>query len=151
MNLLKKIGAGIFITFGLMIAILAVSDLTDAEESKEDKEGALAALIVFGIPSGMIGGALAWNVFQGGKKQKEKLAAQERDRLQSIFYLLLKKHNGSITPLLIAMESKLSPADAKVYLDQKAKEFDANFEADDQGGIIYQFNLGNLGRSLPEE
>jgi hypothetical protein len=151
MNLLKKIGAGIFITFGLMILVLAVGDLTDAEKSKEDKDGAFAALIVFGIPSGMIGGSLAWNVVQGGRKQKEKLAAQESDRLQSIFYLLLKNNHGSITPLLFAMEAQLSPTDAKVYLDQKAKEFDANFDADDQGGIIYQFNLGNLGRSLPEE
>lgn len=148
MKLIKKIGAGIFITFGLMILVLAVTELADAEKSKEDKDGAFAALIVFGIPSGIIGGALAWNVIQGGKKQEEKLAAQESDRLHSIFYLLLKKHNGSITPLILAMESKLSPADARVYLDQKAKEFDANFEADDQGGIIYQFNLG---RSLPEE
>ncbi len=151
MNLIKKIGAGIFITFGLMILVLAVTELADTQKSKEDKDGAFAALVVFGIPSGIIGGALAWNVVQGGKKQKEKLAAQKIDRLQSIFYLFLKKHNGSITPLLFAMESKLSPADARIYLDQKAKEFDAHFDVDDQGGIIYQFNLGNLGRSLPEE
>lgn len=148
MNLIKKVGAGIFITFSLMILLLAVGDITNSEKTKKNKDGAFAALIVFGVPSGIIGGALAWNIFQGGKKQKEKLAAQESDRLHSIFYLLLKKHNGSIAPLLFAMESKLSPADAKVYLDQKATEFDANFEADDQGRIIYQFNLG---RSFPEE
>ncbi|NJL90889.1 MAG: hypothetical protein HC916_14670 [Coleofasciculaceae cyanobacterium SM2_1_6] len=125
-----------------MVLTFAAIDLTDAEKSKEDKDGALAALIIFGIPSGIIGGATAWNIVRDEKKKEEQVATQESDRLQSIFYLLLRNNNGFITTLLFAMEAKISPEDAKAYLDQKAKEFSASFDVDDQGGIIYQFNLG---------
>lgn len=142
MKLFQKISAGILITFSLLIAILAIVGLADPQAPQKDKEGAFAALVIFALPPGVLGQFLIWNVLRTERKEKEALTLRESDRLQSIFYLLLKKHSGELTPLLFAMETKLSPGDARTYLDQKAKEFEANFEVDDQGDITYRFNVG---------
>lgn len=140
MKLFQKISAGILIAFSLMIAVMMLGEL--ANPKAKDKGGAFAALIIFGLPPGVLGQFLIWNVLRTERQEKEALVAKENDRLQSIFYLLLKKHRGELTPLLFAMETKLSPGEARQYLDQKAKEFEANFEVDDRGDIIYRFNVG---------
>lgn len=142
MRLFQKISAGILISFSLLIVAFAFNDLANPKTPQTEKEGAFAALIIFGLPPGALGGFLVWNVLRTERKEKEALAKEESDRLQSIFYRLLKKHSGSITPLLFAMETKLSAVEARAYLDQQAKEFEANFEVDDRGDVIYRFNLG---------
>lgn len=142
MKLFQKISAGILITFSLLIAILAIGGIASPQAPQKEKEGAFAALVIFALPPGILGQFLIWNVLRTERKEKEALARKESDRLQSIFYRLLKKHGGQLTPLLFAMETKLSPGDARQYLDQKAKEFEANFEVDDRGDITYRFNVG---------
>jgi len=140
MRLLQKISAGILITFGLMFTVALIADI--ANPKTDNKAGAFGALILVGLAPGCVGGFLIWNVLSNERKEREALESQESDRLQSIFYQLLKTHNGEITPLSFAMETKLSPQDARNYLDQKAKEFEANFDVDDRGDITYRFNLG---------
>jgi hypothetical protein len=71
------------------------------------------------------------------QQQAEK---RKRDRLQSIFYWLLKEGKGQLTLLSFAMEAQLSAEAARQYLDQKAKEFNATFGVCDGGGIVYIFN-----------
>jgi large subunit ribosomal protein L7/L12 len=39
------------------------------------------------------------------------------------------------------MEAQLSGEQARDYLDERAKEFNATFEPLDDGGIVYQFHL----------
>ena len=147
MKLFQKISAGILIAVSLMIAVMMLGEL--ANPKAKDKEGAFAALIIFALPPGALGQFLIWNVLRTERKEKEALALKESDRLQSIFYLLLKKHSGELTPLLFAMETRLSAGEARTYLDQKAKEFEANFEVDDRGDITYRFNVGK--KSLEQE
>ncbi len=148
MRLFQKISAGVLITFSLMITVLAIADI--ANPHAKNKDGAFGALIVLGLPPGALGGFLVWNVLRTERKEKEALAKQESDRLQSIFYLLLKNHGGEITSLLFSMETKLSADESKAYLDQKAKEFDANFDVDENGGITYRFNIGrSIGSKSP--
>ena len=149
MRLFQKISAGVLISFSLLIAVLAFGDLANPQTPQKDKEGAFAALVIFGLPPGILGQFLIWNVLRAERKEKEALARNESAQLQSVFYHLLKKYNGELTPLLFAMETKLSAGDARAYLDQKAKEFDANFEVDDRGDITYKFNVGrkSLGQN----
>ncbi len=147
MRLFQKISAGILIAVSLMIAVMMLGEL--ANPKAKDKEGAFSALIIFALPPGALGQFLIWNILRTERMEKEALAKEESDRLQSIFYLLLKKHSGELTPLLFAMETKLTAGDARTYLDQKAKEFEANFEVDDRGDITYRFNLGK--KSLEQE
>jgi hypothetical protein len=43
--------------------------------------------------------------------------------------------------LSFAMQSQLPATEAKEYLDQKAKEFNANFQVNEAGGVSYHFDV----------
>ncbi|NJL89190.1 MAG: hypothetical protein HC916_04835 [Coleofasciculaceae cyanobacterium SM2_1_6] len=141
MKLFQKISAGILISFGLLVTFLAIREIANPQTSQKDKEDFFEVMVFYGWTSGISGAFLVRNVLQTEKKEKESLAAKERERLQSIFYSLLKEHKGELPFLLFAMETKLSPDEARHYLDQKVKEFRGNSEVDNQGEIIYRFNL----------
>jgi hypothetical protein len=69
------------------------------------------------------------------------LTQQKNQHLRSQFYQILQTNNGRITLLGFAMQSQLPAAEAKEYLDQKAKEFNANFQVNEEGGVSYHFDL----------
>ena len=139
MKFITKITAGVLLGIGLPIALWAISDVANPKST--DKEGALAALCLFGLPPSALGG---WLVL-GGRRRSEQ---EDYDRLQTNFFNLLKRGNGRITALGFAMETGLTGAMAKTYLDERAREFGANFDVDDDGNLFYRFNLE--GVSLPE-
>lgn len=89
---------------------------------------------VFGFPAAVWGGWLAKSLYRQGQNE-------ERDRLHSTFYRLLKEGNGQIAVMRFAMEAQLSAVAAKQYLDEKAKQFDAEFGVSEEGGIFYYFIL----------
>ncbi|MFB2773480.1 hypothetical protein ACE1AT_30050 [Pelatocladus sp. BLCC-F211] len=72
------------------------------------------------------------------RKQHQKLLS---DRLQSIFYRLLEEKSGTISVLSFAKEAQISGDEAKHYLDAKAKEFNATFDVNPQGGVYYHFHI----------
>jgi hypothetical protein len=145
----EKLAAGWLLTVAFMFLAIAASALLEkpqnqqatlpnthecaVDKSIEKKQSTALGGLMFGIPSLFLGGWLVLGLYGQGKKE-------ERDRLDSTFYRLLKQGNGDITVLLLAMETQLPAAVAKQYLDQKAKEFDATFEVTDNGGIYYHFN-----------
>ncbi|WP_242036669.1 bL12 family ribosomal protein [Leptolyngbya sp. FACHB-321] len=140
MRLITKIAAGVLLGIGVPIVLWAVTDIANPRVTDKDREGAVAALCFFGIPPSALGG---WLVF-GGRRRSEQ---QEHDRLQSTFFKLLKQGDGRITALGFAMETGLTGAMAKAYLDERAEEFTANFDVDEEGNMSYRFNLGSV--SLP--
>ncbi len=89
---------------------------------------------VLGFPAAAWGGWLALSL-------KRKNQNEGYDRLHSTFYRLLKQGNGQITVMRFAMEAQLSATAAQQYLDEKAKEFDADFGVNEEGGIFYYFIL----------
>lgn len=139
MKLIKKLSAGLLLTFGGLVLLVPLIVFTmpnqDAspEDKQEDRDAALGGLAL-GLPAVALGGWLA----RGLQKQHSK---ETRDRLQSIFYQLIQDGDGTITTLRFAAEAQLSGKEAKQYLDEKAKEFDANFDVNSEGGISYRFNL----------
>ncbi|MGM3309768.1 hypothetical protein ACSQ6I_27930 [Anabaena sp. WFMT] len=135
MKLLKKIFAGSFLIIGLAILLLGTMELIDSNKSKEDKEGALAAIVVFGIPSTTIGTWIIWSLHQQ-HQQKLKQFQLEREQL---FLRLLQQEEGRVTITKFALFAQISIEEAKQYLDEKAKQLNANFETSDQEGIIYKF------------
>ncbi|XHX78863.1 MAG: bL12 family ribosomal protein [Stenomitos frigidus ULC029] len=139
MRLITKITAGVLLGIGVPITLWAVTDVVNPQST--DREGAVAALCFFGIPPSALGG---WLVLGGRRKSKQ----EEHDRLQSTFFKLLKQGNGRITALGFAMETGLTGAMAKAYLDERAEEFVANFDVDEEGNMSYRFNLE--GVSLPK-
>ncbi|MCV3214985.1 hypothetical protein OGM63_15930 [Plectonema radiosum NIES-515] len=121
----------------LMVSASALSELPDKDQNtleQEDATDTFVGGIALGVPLVAGGGYMLW----GLRRRNEKLL---RDRLDSTFYQMLKADNGRITILQLAMEAQLSGEQAKQYLDQKAKEFNATFEASDQGNISYLFHL----------
>ncbi|WP_146141127.1 ribosomal protein L7/L12 [Stenomitos frigidus] len=138
MKLITKIMAGMLLGIGVPIALWAVTDIVNPRST--DRDGAVAALCFFGIPPSALGG---WMIF-GGRRRSRR---EEHDRLQASFFNLLKQGNGRITALGFAMETGLAGELAKAYLDERAREFDANFDVDDEGNMFYRFNLE--GVSLP--
>ncbi|WP_353933056.1 hypothetical protein WJM97_10950 [Okeanomitos corallinicola TIOX110] len=135
MKIIKKIFAGSFLVIGLAILLLGTIELIDSNKSNEDKEGALAAIVVFGIPSTAIGTWIIWGLRQQ-HEQKLKQFQLEREQL---FLRLLQQEEGRVTITKFALAAQISIEEAKQYLDEKAKQLNANFETSDNEGIIYRF------------
>jgi hypothetical protein len=74
----------------------------------------------------------AWRSYQ--RRQKT-----DRERLNAIFYELIQAHHGKTTVLDFAMTAQLSATEAKQFLNDRAREFAAQFEVSDQGDITYVF------------
>ncbi len=142
MKRISKIVAGVLIGFGLLGSLAFVSDLLNPEASAEDKAEAPPGLVVMAA----LTATGAWMFWQGHRKFRQ----QERDRLRSVFFSLLKENNGHLTTLRFAMEAGLEGGVAKAYLDDWAREFNAAYHISEEGNVIYHFDLGNTNRQFPD-
>ncbi|QFS48580.1 hypothetical protein [Nostoc sphaeroides] len=97
--------------------------------------------LIFGIPTLTLGTWLALGLYRQSRQEKKALNQQVSDRLQSIFYEMLKENHGRITVLGFAMQSQLPAAHARQYLDEKAKDFNANFKVNEEGAVSYHFDV----------
>ena len=119
----------------LSILLLGTIDLATPNSPKKDKEGALAAIVLFGLPSTAMGTWLIWSLRQQNQKQLKELDL-EREQL---LLQLIQQNQGKITVIGFAASAQISIEEAQQYLDEKAKQLNANFEATDEGEIIYRF------------
>lgn len=133
MKRLKKVIAGVLLAFGIPLSILALTNILNPQTKPNDKNVALAALFILTLPATFVGGFLAWGAYKDGDKSSS-------DNLQSTFFRLLLEGNGQITVMQFAKETQLSGDDARLFLDAKAKEFNATLDTDDRGSISYYFN-----------
>ncbi|MCC5622871.1 hypothetical protein [Nostoc sp. CHAB 5715] len=97
--------------------------------------------LIFGIPTLTLGTWLALRLYRQSRQEKKALNQQVSDRLQSIFYKMLQENHGRITVLGFAMQSQLPAAHARQYLDEKAKDFNANFKVNEEGAVSYHFDV----------
>ncbi|WP_414579364.1 hypothetical protein [Anabaena sp. CCY 9402-a] len=97
--------------------------------------------LIFGFPTMILGSWLGWGLYLQSKNQKKALQQQLSDRLQSTFYQMIQNNDGRITVLGFAMQSQLPATVARQYLDEKAKEFSANFKVSDEGSVSYHFDV----------
>jgi hypothetical protein len=140
MKIIKKISAGIMLSFGFLFLIVSLASLSDlttdnkTPEEKEELQGAFWGGLALGLPLTVGGGYMFWGL---RRRHQHELS----DRLDTIFYQLLKANHGKITVLQLAMEAKLPGKQAKEYLDHKSQEFNATFEPTEQGDISYLFPL----------
>lgn len=58
---------------------------------------------------------------------------------EQLFLRLLQQGEGAITVTKFALSAQISIEEAKLYLDEKATQLNANFEANDKEGLIYRF------------
>ena len=140
MKPLKTIWATVLLSLGIVLIGSGIYAPFNSAISKEEQREEAIACLVFGVPLAAWGG---WIVL-GLRQDKQQ---QERDRLNAAFSKLLTQSDGRITTLAFSMETGLSGEMAKVYLDERAKEFDANFDVDDEGNVNYRFHMGKFDPS----
>ncbi len=140
MKPLKTIWATVLLSLGIVLIGSGIYAPFNSAISKEEQREEAIACLVFGVPLAAWGG---WIVL-GLRQDKQQ---QERDRLNAAFSKLLTQSDGRITTLAFSMETGLSGEMAKVYLDERAKEFDANFDVDDEGNVNYRFHVGKFDPS----
>ncbi|BAY20194.1 hypothetical protein NIES21_60640 (plasmid) [Anabaenopsis circularis NIES-21] len=141
MRLIKKLLALCFLGFGVPFSMLVFLEIMNPKAAPKDKEGAVAALIIFTIPSTIIGSWLSWSLIQQSRQEQALLVASKQQRLQSLFLELIEQNAGRITVLQLAKNADISTQSAKKYLDEKALELSADFEVNENGNISYRFPL----------
>ena len=97
--------------------------------------------IIFGVPTLTLGGWLALGLYRQSRQEKKALSQQLNQHLQSQFYQMLEENKGCITVLGFAMKLQLPASVAREYLDEKAKQFNANFLVNEEGSVSYHFDV----------
>ncbi len=82
----------------------------------------------------VIGSGITWTFRRYQEQQKH-----QQDCLNTLFYKLIQDNQGHITALDLAMNSQLSGKVVQEFLDERAKEFGAELEITEQGGLLYYF------------
>ncbi|QKQ72686.1 hypothetical protein [Nostoc sp. TCL240-02] len=83
---------------------------------------------------------MSWSLLQQNRKEKALLLESEQKRLQLVLLELIEQNAGRITVLQLAKKAEISTQLAKQYLDEKAKELNANFEVNEEGNVLYHFS-----------
>ncbi|MBW4558972.1 MAG: hypothetical protein KME59_24240 [Trichormus sp. ATA11-4-KO1] len=162
MKTAEKLAAGWLLTLGFMFLTLSVSAALEKKSATKPialgnneylakeylNKDALYLLdttarngIIFGVPTMVLGSWMSLGLYRQSKYEKKALQQQLSDRLQSTFYQMLHENQGRVTVLGFAMNSQLPAADARQYLDLKAKEFNANFQVSEEGAVSYHFDI----------
>ncbi|MEH2180520.1 hypothetical protein [Nostoc sp.] len=159
MKTAEKLAAGWLLTLGFMFVTLSATaalekfatrkaiiippgeyEFNAPNATYEDNNTAVGGLI-FGVPTLTLGMWLALGLYRQSRQEKKAINQQVSDRLQSIFYEMLQENHGRVTVLGFAMQSQLPAAHARQYLDEKAKEFNANFKVNEEGAVSYHFDV----------
>jgi hypothetical protein len=144
---------GIFAIFAYGTAafflLLAIAVLFDSDSDLASNF--FVCLICLGITAGSakLGQWLMKNPSLSGEGNQQVKSEQQTGTkdlqstldLQSIFYKLVEKNQGSITVMQLAIAAGISGEDSKAYLEQQAKQFEANFEVSETGTVVYTFPL----------
>ncbi|MGD1911042.1 MAG: hypothetical protein ACFB2X_09360 [Rivularia sp. (in: cyanobacteria)] len=139
MKFFTKVSAGLLLSFGsIFLMHVTVEALSDdrprtLEEKQEMADKAIAGLAL-GLPAVGFG---SWLIL-GLRHQDQR---QLTSHLQSTFYRLVEEERGQISLLRFAKEAEISGEVAKLFLDSKAKEFNATFDHGRNGGVYYHFHL----------
>ncbi len=135
----KKPGS-VLISVGCFFLLVAAIWLYYPNRTLEKKMSSALLWTTLGLPLVSLG---SWRSWKASKQERQ----EKSDRLHSAFYRLLQESNGQITVLDFSMATELPAQEAKDYLDEKAKEFDAYFLMTEGNGICYQFETRKFGGS----
>ncbi|MEH2450706.1 hypothetical protein [Nostoc sp.] len=84
---------------------------------------------------------MSWSLVQQNRKEKALFLELEQKRIQLVFLELIEQNAGRITVLQLAKNAEILTQLAKQYLDEKAKELNADFEVNEEGNVLYHFSL----------
>ena len=159
MKTAEKLAAGWLLTLGFMFLTLSATSLFEKFATRKaiilpideydfpaltttyEADNTAVSGLIFGVPTLTLGTWLALGLYRQSRQEKKALNQQVSDRLQSVFYEMLQENHGRVTVLGFAMQSQLPAANARQFLDEKAKEFNANFKVNEEGAISYHFDV----------
>ncbi|MBE9031584.1 hypothetical protein IQ266_17770 [filamentous cyanobacterium LEGE 11480] len=133
MRQLRFVLAGTLISLGAVLSLLCLVAAIAPGQTEDQRTSAVGVMLIVGAPPLVIGGAL----WMTGRQRDQ---ARAEDRLQSTFFQVLQQGQGRMSILDFAMASKLDGDAAKAYLDDRAREFNADFDVNDDGAVLYCFN-----------
>jgi hypothetical protein len=137
MKSMTKTLAVVSLAFGLLMTIPTTAEVIGIKAPPSQRSDSAVALLCFGIAPMALGGWLLWD----GKRRQQRF---QSGHLDDLFYMLLRQNAGTITTLGFAMQSELNGAEAKTFLDDRAREFNANYEVTAQGDVVYVFDVSGL-------
>ncbi|QHV01106.1 GUN4 domain-containing protein [Synechocystis sp. CACIAM 05] len=138
----KKLLISILLIGGLISLLIGISPVFDKEKTPDDTK------IIFG---GITGTFVFWGIsgyFIWDNRQKQKSEKEKISYLRKIFVELVEIADGKITILEFVSHvsrqgrRQISGDEARVFLEQMAKEFDAGYEFTDYGNTVYIFGAG---------
>jgi hypothetical protein len=132
---IKSISAGLLLLLGFWCLGRAVEMGLNRNPNVLDQRETIVAGLLLGVPAVTGGGWLLWDVRRQRRQQTER-------RLRQLFFHLVQTRNGQVTPLQFAMATQLDGDAANAYLRDRSVEFNATFEVDEVGNILYCFPLG---------
>lgn len=135
----RKAAAGLLFAIGFPIALLSGTHLFDP--SAGVRELSMVILAFVGLPPTAIAGWLMWGLREQHRIEQIQQDRARVDRLAATFFQLLQENNGVVTPIQFAMKAQLPGSEAKEYLEIRAREFEAEYEINDRGTILYRFDL----------
>lgn len=86
----------------------------------------------------------AWTIWTFYQQRRQSQQAY----LKELFYQLIQENHGYITALDLAMKANISAQAAVQYLERRAEEFAAEFEVNEQGGVLYLFTTAKSARAI---
>lgn len=130
--------------FGSLFLLLALVLLVPTEDDPSvDLGGAMVLAVIGGLP--FAGGIYILRAGKGTATASQTSPSAPRlslaEQQRTVFFDLVKKNQGQVTPMQFAMVANVSGEDARQYLQDRAKEFGADFQVNDQGTVIYIFPL----------
>jgi len=126
------VGCGIFLAIlGLLCLIIPLTQFLSTTDGARLRWLGWAGLFG-GVPLTTIG------IWYGTDTYLQRQQARQ-NHLKRNFYALIEAQNGEFSLLQYAKAADVSGQQARSYLDKRAKEFNATFEVDMEGGIIYRF------------
>lgn len=137
MQLIKLITASLLIPVGLFFLLAIATELINPDASPESKLSVTLGGLTLGLPALGIGSWLIWDWYHCSYQTRDSRTR----RISAIFFYLVQQNQGRIMISDFARYTPLSPADAKKFLDEKAIELNGTLETEEDGEIVYYFQL----------
>ncbi|MGB2925658.1 MAG: serine/threonine-protein kinase [Limnothrix sp.] len=132
----QKFAAISFLIMGLPISCYAIFEINNPNVIQEERDGAMAALVIFGLPLTASGSWMLWSL--RSRVRKEKF---DSEWVRQSFYNVIDETAGEVSVLKFAQTSKLPGKEAQRYLEARAKEFDGDVRRSPEGETTYHFKL----------
>lgn len=139
MRFFKKVTIGICVFFVILFGAATVATLLDPEADQREKTDISLGLLVLGSPPLALGGWLWRDLHVSHRKRVSAALEARHEAIKTVFYHLVDANQGRVTVFQLAREADLPAEEAQQFLDDRAREFGAQFDVGQNSEVIYLF------------